>query len=93
MTENAQTVAMQLRQFARANLVAAGINFDEHSRLSEAGIDSYSIVELLLFSERTFGVRVPESHLTHENLASLNSLAHCIARLAGDNGSSGSSSR
>jgi acyl carrier protein len=77
------TIAQQLCQFARANLVANAGDFNEHSLLAEVGIDSYSLVELLLFSERTFGVRVPESHLTHENLASLVALARCIARLDG----------
>ena len=80
-------IAEQLCQFARANLVADGANINEHSPLAEAGIDSFSLVELLLYSERSFGIAVPESHLTHENLASLSSLAHCIAGLAGNGAS------
>ena len=80
-------IAEQLCQFARANLVADGANINEHSPLAEAGIDSFSLVELLLYSERSFGIAVPESHLTHENLMSLSSLAHCIAGLAGNGAS------
>jgi acyl carrier protein len=76
------SIVQELRQFVRTNLLANHAEFDEHSLLAEAGIDSYSIVELLLFSERAFGVSVPESHLTRENLASLNTLAHCIVALA-----------
>jgi acyl carrier protein len=80
-------IAEQLCQFARKNLVADGADFNEHSPLAAAGIDSFSLVELLLFSERTFGISVPASHLTHEHLASLSSLARCIARLADGNAS------
>jgi acyl carrier protein len=50
--------------------------------LSQAGIDSFALVELLLFCDRAIGVRVPDSHLTKANLNSMASLAGCIAELA-----------
>jgi acyl carrier protein len=75
-------IANQLCQFVRTNLVADGVKFDADSALADFGIDSFALVELLLFSERTFGVPVPESQLTRENLASLSALARCIAGLA-----------
>ena len=75
-------VAEQLVDYARVNLVADGPAFDVHTPLVQAGLDSFCIVELLLFAEGAFGVRVPESALTHENLTSLNSLAQCISGLA-----------
>lgn len=77
-----QQIAAQLCQFARNNFVAEGQNFDENSPLSQAGIDSFALVELLLFCERTLGVRVPDSHLTGANLTSMATLANCIAELA-----------
>jgi acyl carrier protein len=73
----------QLYRYARTNLVDESVAFDEQTPLDVAGMDSFCILELLLFSERVFGVSVPESHLTQENLASLASLARCLARLAG----------
>ena len=39
-------------------------------------------MELVLFCERVLGVRVPDSHLTGANLASMSALANCIAELA-----------
>jgi acyl carrier protein len=77
-----KTIAEKLCQFARANFLADGVEFNEHSPLAEAGIDSFALVELLLCSERTFGVRVPESHLTRHNMVSVATLANCIAELA-----------
>jgi acyl carrier protein len=82
---DAKTIADKLCQFARANFLAEGVEFNEHSPLAEAGIDSFALVELLLCSERTFGVRVPESHLTRHNLVSVATLASCIAELARGN--------
>jgi acyl carrier protein len=77
-----KTIAAQLCEFARTNFVAEGAQFDENSPLGDAGIDSFSLVELLLFCERTIGVRVPDSHLTRANLTSMATLANCIAELA-----------
>jgi acyl carrier protein len=77
-----RTIAEQLCQFARANFVADGAEFDENSPLDQAGIDSFSLVELLLYCERTIGVRVPDSQLTRANLTSMATLANCIAELA-----------
>jgi len=75
-------VADKLCQFARASFLADGVEFNEHSPLAEVGIDSFALVELLLCSERTFGVRVPETHLTRNNLVSVATLAGCIVELA-----------
>jgi len=77
-----QTIAAGLCQFARTNFVADGTIFDEHSPLAEAGIDSFALFEMLLYGERTFGVRVPPSHLTRNNLASVATMANCMAELA-----------
>ena len=77
-----KTIAAQLCEFARTNFVADGAAFDEQSPLAEAGIDSFALFEMLLFGERTFGVRVPPSHLTRNNLASVAAMAGCIAELA-----------
>ena len=77
-----KTIAAQLCEFARTNFVSDGADFDENSSLSHAGIDSFALVELLLFCERKIGVRVPDSHLTGNNLTSMATLAKCIAELA-----------
>lgn len=77
-----QIIAAKLCEFARTNFVAEGVQFDETSPLSEAGIDSFALVELVLFCERVLGVRVPDSHLTPANLASMSALARCISELA-----------
>ena len=68
-----KTIAEKLCQFARTNFLADGVEFNEHS---------FALMELLLCSERTFGIRVPESHLTRTNLVSVATLASCISELA-----------
>lgn len=80
--KDARTIAEQLCQFARTNFVAEGTAFDEDSPLAEAGIDSFALFELLLYGERTFGIRLPPSHLTRKNLASVATIADCLAEMA-----------
>jgi acyl carrier protein len=79
---NPKIIAAKLCEFARTNFVAEGVEFDENSPLAQAGIDSFALVELVLFCERVLGVRVPDSHLTGDNLASMSALANCISGLA-----------
>ena len=82
MARDPQAVSRQLCGFLRAEILAAGIAFDDATPLSQLGVDSLSIVELLLFIERRFGVGVPESRLTHANLQSVSALARCVCDVA-----------
>ena len=77
-----EMIAGSLYEFARANFVSDAAAFDERSSLAEAGIDSFGLFQILLYGERTFGIRVPPSHLTRLNLNSIASLAACMAELA-----------
>ena len=84
-----KVISEQLCQFARKNFVAEGVDFNENSLLSEAGIDSFALVEVLLYCERDLGVRVPDSHMTCQNLNSMATLARCVAGLARNGNGSG----
>ena len=77
-----QHVGEALCNFLRREVLAAGVAFDAATPLSQLGVDSLSIVEVLLFVERRFGVSVPESHLTRANLHSVDALARCVCVLA-----------
>jgi acyl carrier protein len=46
--------------------------------LATLGVDSMSLVEMLVFIEKRFQLRLIESGLTRENLATLRALAACI---------------
>jgi acyl carrier protein len=77
-----KVIAAKLFEFARNSFFPEGFDFDENSPLSEANIDSFALVELVLFCERVLGTRLPDSHLTSANLASISALANCVAELA-----------
>jgi len=62
----------------------AGITF------AQMGVDSMAILKILLFLEREFGIYLPDSDLTWENIRSPDALARVAARLAADPAASAS---
>ena len=50
-------------------------------RLSELGVSSLKMVILLLALEREFGLTIPQSEITPENLSSLASVERMLLRL------------
>ena len=79
---NADDIAEELCAFARRRLISESISIAPDTPLARIGIDSASLVELLLFIERRFGLGVPDGELTREHLVSLDALARCVAQLA-----------
>jgi acyl carrier protein len=79
-----------LRQNIRNYIIHDFLFDDEQSMLSDDAsllqngvIDSTGVLDLLLFVEDTFDVRVPDEDLTPENFDSVDNLAHYIeARIA-----------
>ena len=81
MTPDPKQIETQLCDFLRSGILAEGVGFDAETPLSEAGVDSFSIVQVLLFIERKFGVIVPESYLTRENLRTVRALSARVGEL------------
>jgi acyl carrier protein len=71
----------QVCDFLRSDLVAEGASFDGDTPFNEMGVDSLSLVAILLFIERRFAVTVPESQLTRQNLKSAAALSRCVHAL------------
>lgn len=51
--------------------------------LHELGVDSLSFVELLVFIEKEFKIKLMESGITREDFKTLRSLAECINKITG----------
>ena len=60
------------------DILEVGPDFDEHSDLYDAGLDSMAIMQLLVLIEQNFGVRLPAAKLTRANLSSVADLAGLI---------------
>ena len=54
------TIGDELCGFLRSAILDENVELDRTSRLSVLGVDSVSLVELVLFIERRFNVTLPE---------------------------------
>ena len=70
-----------LLNFVRTNVLAQGVAFDSSSNLSKTGVDSYSVIEIILFIERQFGVAIPDTMLIPANLSSVDAMSECVFQL------------
>jgi len=75
-------IEAELLKFAKENILAAGVNLEAGTVLKDLGVDSYSVIEMVLFIERRFEVVLPESDLIPDNLKSISALASAtLARM------------
>jgi len=75
-----QIICSELCQFISTNILAPGVEVNEDTILTHIGIDSFSVIEIILFIERKFGVVIPDEYLVPENLKSVSALAGCTLR-------------
>lgn len=64
--------------FIRENLVAPGVGVQPETPLDVLGLDSFSIIEIVLFIERNYQLSLPDEALNKENLYSAASIAECV---------------
>lgn len=67
----------QLILFIKSDILDNNIEFKSETPFSDLGLDSMSIIELVLFIERKFGIAISEKDLIPSNLKSVNTLAEC----------------
>lgn len=71
-------IAENICIFIRSNLVVDGIEVTPSTPLTRLGLDSFSLIEIILFIERQYQLQFPDEGLTQENISSSESLANYI---------------
>ncbi|MBK8611248.1 MAG: acyl carrier protein [Chitinophagaceae bacterium] len=74
-------IVEEIKKYIQQNILAETVQIDANSNLKQAGIDSFSTVEIILFIERKFGVSIPDEKLLPENFKTLQSLATIVQEL------------
>ena len=72
-----EAIAEALLKFARSKILDEGVELQPEDKLMNAGLDSHNLLELIVFIERNFGIRIPDHDLTIGNLSSIESLSNC----------------
>ena len=70
-------ISEELCRFIQGNILASGVDIQHDTILTNIGIDSFSVIEIILFIERRFGVILPDEYLIPENLKTVEALARC----------------
>jgi acyl carrier protein len=73
-------ISLALLDFLKTSVLEADVEVTTQTPFHQLGIDSLSIIELVLFIERRFRVIIPEDELIPENLRSVESLTACTFR-------------
>ena len=81
---NESTIIAEIKIYIQKNILAENVQIDAATDLKQAGIDSFSTVEIILFIERKFGVTIPDEKLVPENFKTLQSLAATVQELMPD---------
>ena len=77
-----ESLAHELCLYIENNIVDKSIQVQPDTLFGNLGIDSLSIIELILFLERKFKITLPENELIPENFISATTLADCAVRYA-----------
>ena len=78
MNPDHAAISNSLIIFIKENLLAENVNITAETPFESLGLDSFSIIEIVLFIERKFGLELPDGALTKENVYSASSLARCV---------------
>ena len=78
---NPDEIEAQLLAFLKREVFSAQLTVTADTDLIAAGFDSLSLVRLLLFIEKTFGLWIPESEITAETLHNVHTLAAAVGVL------------
>ena len=67
----------ELFSYLFKRFLAKGVELESTTPFSDIGMDSMTVVELVMFIEEEFGIEIPADQLTGDNLKSLDSLISC----------------
>lgn len=70
-----EAIERELSQFLVKNILTDNINITSDQELKVAGLDSFSIVEIILFIERKYGFVIPDEQLIPENFKTIHAIA------------------
>ncbi len=76
-----EKISEELKNFICANILDAQVKIDEDDILKDIGVDSFSIIEIVLFIERKFGVLIPDELLLPETFTSIRSIAEVVKKI------------
>lgn len=78
---NQQEIILASKEFISGQLDIRSDYVDPDKDLKSMGMDSFRIIELVLFLERKTRLSFPDHAYTPQNLKSVNTIANCFMKL------------
>ncbi|MEO6729890.1 MAG: acyl carrier protein [Ferruginibacter sp.] len=76
-----EIIISDIKKYIEQNILSEDVVIDSGTGLSDAGVDSFSIVEIILFIERKYGVAIPDDQLIPDNFRTLQTLSSTVMAL------------
>lgn len=70
-------IANDLIKYASKNILDGSVTLQKTDKLMDFDIDSHNLLELIIYLEREFAIKIPDHDLTIGNLSTIESLAYC----------------
>lgn len=80
MDVSKELLVERVSTYLKQRFLTAEVSFDPSTSFADFGIDSMTVVELVMFIEEEFGIVIPADQLTAFNLNSLDALADCAMK-------------
>lgn len=74
-------IIAEIQQYIEKNILAKAVQLYAGTNLKQAGIDSFSMVEIILFIERRYGVSIPDEKLLPDNFKTIEAIAVTVLGL------------
>jgi acyl carrier protein len=78
---NIEHIEKEIIHFLETNIVHENCTIIANEPLRDIGIDSFSIVEIILFIERKYGKVIPDEQLLPENFQTVQTIARLVAEI------------
>lgn len=73
-------ISSLMLNFLKTNVLGEGVEISSSTLFSEIGIDSVTVIELVMHIDDEFGIDIPPNDLTPENMVSVDALTECAMR-------------
>ena len=75
MSVDKSKISKLLSDYLKDHILADGVKFSDDTPFSKIGIDSVTVIELVMQVEDVYGIEIPVHELKPENLNSIDAIA------------------
>jgi len=73
-----ESIVKELQKFVEENIIDYSVELEPNTSFRDLGVDSFSVIQIVLYIERKFNVTIDDSDLTADNLKSIHSLSEFV---------------